>query len=798
MNIRPIKRVTAAILVLVVLALLGISGSLTPASAAGVTINNGVPVTNYPQVELSFTPPAAADQMSFLNDGSTWSDWEPKANSKKWTLSPTAGLKTVSIQFRDSANPTVPIPGKYSGTILLDYSIDLSFANPFGFQGIGLSDSGTAANSVVSQGDGKIVVAGTIDRGNGNTDLAVLRFLNDGTLDPGFAVGGKFTFGGPFADTGTAVAIDGSGKIVVTGSYDQDGAGNTDMLVLRLTNEGTLDSGFRSSPATQAGVVVFTGAGAGSANALAIQPDDKIVVAGTYTNTSGNTDVTVLRFNANGTLDTGFGTASSGSILVGGSGNDQGNAVVLQADGKIVVVGTYDHGFIDTSAWIIRLTTAGVLDTDFGALNGAGPARTGDIAYGGSGSDSGSGVVIKGTSIVVVGTYDWTLGDTDIWVLQLQGDGTPDLAFNGTGSKSFGNSLADYGNAIALQGEKLIVVGSYDINSDEDTALWLTRLNSDGSEDTSFNNGSDYTFGDEGISVGRAVALQADGKILVAGRGNNISLPSSMLTMRLHNASYQLTVNSVGSGSAAAFPGTFSNGSASFVKDSVVTISATPVNGAIFNGWTVNPSDASDSCAGTGDCQVTMNRAVTVTATFTQSYALNVSVTGTGTVTSGVSASINCNSVSGAGCSDTLLDGTSVTLTATQPAWYMLPGTLWSGGTCSGSIATPCTFAMDQARTVAVTYLPNYAAKVVNGDYYATLTDAYTAANASGAVATVQAKNILFQESPRLVLNLPVTVTLQGGKGADFTEAAVGYTSVLGPLEVRSGRLNASYLKVRP
>jgi hypothetical protein len=190
-----------------------------------------------------------------------------------------------------------------------------------------------------------------------------------------------------------------------------------------------------------------------------------------------------------------------------------------------------------------------------------------------------------------------------------------------------------------------------------------------------------------------------------------------------------------------------------------------------------------------------MADAHSVTAHFSQLYSLNVSVvSGTGTISSVTpDSAISCNGVSGAGCSSNYLSGTIVKLTTSPRPWYTLSG-LWSGS-CSGSITTDCTVTMDQARTVGATFIPNLTARVVGFGDYPMLTQAYSVANASGATATIQAKNILF---PAMTFNLPVKVTIQGGKGTDFSAAAVGFTSITGPVRINSGRLNANNLKVNP
>ena len=158
---------------------------------------------------------------------------------------------------------------------------------------------------------------------------------------------------------------------------------------------------------------------------------------------------------------------------------------------------------------------------------------------------------------------------------------------------------------------------------------------------------------------------------------------------------HALSVSKTGSGTVTSNPGGISCGadcSQSYDENTDVTLTATPAAGWSFTSW-------GGACSGSGSCQVTMDAAKNVTATFTQqSFALTVSKsgTGTGTVTSNPSG-IDC----GADCSQTYLSGTSVTLTAAPSAGSSFTG--W-GGACSGT--GTCQVTMDAAKSVTATFAP--------------------------------------------------------------------------------------------
>jgi hypothetical protein len=162
---------------------------------------------------------------------------------------------------------------------------------------------------------------------------------------------------------------------------------------------------------------------------------------------------------------------------------------------------------------------------------------------------------------------------------------------------------------------------------------------------------------------------------------------------------YPLTVNKIGAGggSVTSSPAGISCGascSASYVKGTVVELSATPDSTSTFSGW-------SGSCSGTGACTVTMDAARTASATFTRqinSLAVSKAGDGSGTVVSDPSG-IFCGPL----CSASLAANTTVTLVAAADSNSTFAG--WSGA-CSGA-TTSCVVSMNQARTITATFTRN-------------------------------------------------------------------------------------------
>ncbi len=170
------------------------------------------------------------------------------------------------------------------------------------------------------------------------------------------------------------------------------------------------------------------------------------------------------------------------------------------------------------------------------------------------------------------------------------------------------------------------------------------------------------------------------------------------VTAEFSRIQYELTVakNGTGTGSVKSDDAKINCGddcSESYNADAVVTLTATPDSGSVFSGW------SGGECSGTGTCQVTMNAAKTVTATFTRQYDLTVTKNGTGTVKSDI-GNINCGTV----CSDKYDPNQTVTLTATPGSNSRFVS--WSG--CDSSTGNQCTVTMSAAKTVNANFTRIY------------------------------------------------------------------------------------------
>ena len=360
--------------------------------------------------------------------------------------------------------------------------------------------------SLAVQTDGKLVVAGYAGVGRAD-QIALVRYNADGSLDTSFNGTGKvITAVGDGDCHGEGLALQSDGKIVVAGySFNPSGKNRAEFTVLRYNADGTLDTGFGES----GNVTTEIGRNSDSANSVALQSDGKIVVAG-YTFAPGNNDFAIARYNANGTLDTAFN--GTGKATADFSKLDYGRGVAVQSDGKIVVAGDAAHGDGRTFA-VARFNANGTPDLSF---NKTGKATT-DF---GSGNAEARGVAVQSDGKIVVAGFASTDGTEKSALIRYNPDGTLDTSFGGTGKVlTLVGMSGSNATGIALQNDGKIVSAGYAINnSGRDRDFAIVRYNPNGSLDTSFNGSGKVTTtvnGDDGEC--EAVALEKDGKIVAAG-----------------------------------------------------------------------------------------------------------------------------------------------------------------------------------------------------------------------------------------------------------------------------------------
>ena len=471
------------------------------------------------------------------------------------------GISSVVYSIAIQSNGKIVMGGysfSYKDTVqvfaLVRYTSNGSLDNTFGNGGIvtlATSSTYSIVQSVAIQSDGKIIAVGTIFPNTINLDryfynngkMCLVRFTTNGSLDNNFGII-TTTFGGKktcLDDRGNATAIQSDGKIIVAGTSDQkyaliryntngsldatfgiggivateiwysinsiaiqsDGkilaAGQGSQGLIRFNSNGSLDATFGNG-----GTAIISGDAV--ANAVTIQNDGKIIVA---CESQGGTYISLLRFTANGTLDSSFGF--NGIATKSGLG---GRALAIQSDGKIAVAGftknssPYGYDFA-----LVRYNTNGSLDSTFGT-GGIVSTAIGDFAI-------AEAIAIQSDGKILLA--GWTIADGGFVLARYNTNGSLDNTFGNNGIVNTNISDVEKVNSLVIQSDGKIIAGGYSISgSDFALNLSVVRYKTNGSLDSTFGNA-----GIVATPVGNhntdlyyikcALALQSDGKIIAAG-----------------------------------------------------------------------------------------------------------------------------------------------------------------------------------------------------------------------------------------------------------------------------------------
>src|SRR5437867_2594115 len=360
-----------------------------------------------------------------------------------------------------------------------------------------LSRSTDIANAVAVQSDGKLVVVGQTYKNNdfSGEDFVVTRYNTDGTLDTTFGRGGKVRTDFPgLAAVPSSVVIQADGKIVVAGGAFPLFTFLGNFELVRYNPNGSLDRSFGNG-----GIVTTTFPEGSYAFDVALQPDGKIIAAGTVfvdfnPGDLSDTDFALARYNSDGSLDTTFGTG--GTVMTDYFGfEDDVFSVLIQPDGKIVAVGSANNPatFYDFAA--ARYLSNGAIDTTFG-VSGKVSTDFGDQNFDRARSaalQSDEKIVAAGFAISQNGVVQ------NFAVARYTSNGILDTTFSGDGSTQLdcGDDCQSAMKVLLQSDGKIITVGGSNGESSEDDFL-LARLSPRGSLDATFGVGGKVrtSFGD--------------------------------------------------------------------------------------------------------------------------------------------------------------------------------------------------------------------------------------------------------------------------------------------------------------
>jgi uncharacterized delta-60 repeat protein len=477
-----------------------------------------------------------------------------------------------------------------------------------------------------------------------------------GALDPSFGQGGIVTTAfGSSHEGAYDLALQPDGKTVAGGSSSN--GSDSDFALARYNPNGTLDPSFGSGGK----VTTAFGSSHESISALALQPDGKLVAAG-YAATGPSTSVFALaRYNPNGALDSSFGSGGKVITALGSGAEDGANALVLQPDGKLVAVGAVWNGTRSVFA-LARYNPNGSLDVSFGqggkvttaigsgwahatalALQADGKlvaagATSGGLDYDlalirynangtldpsfgsggivtttiGPGYDSAYALALLPDGKLVIAGQSWTGSHYDVLLARYSPSGALDPSFGSggkvTSSLGSGDALA---RALAVQPDGSLVVAGASSNAGSLQHFTVARYSANGTLDPSFGSGGKLMTPVGSDSDGAsALALQPDGKPVAAGTTYD-GTDSDFALVRYLGSELTVAKAGNGSGTVTSSPNGIACGStctAPFAAVSV-TLKATAPPGSAFAGW-------SGDCSGKGTCTVSMSASRSVTATF--------------------------------------------------------------------------------------------------------------------------------------------------------------------------------------
>ena len=399
------------------------------------------------------------------------------------------------LAFSVASLAAYPQAGNLDGTFGTGGTVTTSF------------DAGTVFDAGLAvQGDGKIILAGSQSSG-GQFRFTLARYNIDGSLDNTFDGDGKLTTLIGAGCFGKSVVIQTDGKIIVAGrSFGNPGTGNNVFTLARYNTNGSLDNSFDAD-----GIVIteFPGSIGDGGNAITIQPDGKIIVAGSHHNGTSE-DFALARYNSNGSLDNTFDGDGTLNTAIGSS-DDIAYSVALQTDGKIVVAGQSDiSGNIDFA--LARYNTDGAPDNSFdtdGKLT---------ISIGFAQTKTALAIQSNGKILIAGST------GSDFVAARFNTNGSLDNTFDGDGIviTSVGISNAADATSMEIQTDgKIVLAGFAFVGAGRDFAL--VRYNTNGSLDNTFDSDGKVTTHIIGNDFGESIKISGQ-RIYVGGNSNDAAV----------------------------------------------------------------------------------------------------------------------------------------------------------------------------------------------------------------------------------------------------------------------------------
>ena len=374
---------------------------------------------------------------------------------------------------------------------------DLTFEPGTGFD--------QAVHDIIVQPDGKIIACGYFLNFNGTNVNQIARLNPNGSLDLSFNSGSGFGYFGypgilPYVNS---MLLQSDGKVIVTGDFTSYNGINVNQIA-RLNSNGTLDLTFNSGSG-------FGGGTSSSLYSMSIQNDGKIVGVGDFSNYNGINANNIVRLNPNGSIDNSFNP---------GSGFNQNvKDIIIQPDGKLIVLGDFTSYNGVTVNRVVRLTANGSLDPTFNC-------------YVFVNNETISLTSLQSDGKILVSYYSYN-GNYSSKIIRLNSDGSQDASF-----EIIGNGFNEAILSSCVQSNGKIIVGGAFTNFNGTITNRIARFNADGTLDLTFEVGSGFS------GAVRNILIQQDERILVSGwlnTFNNSNYTNGITRLKECNSTVLLT-----------------------------------------------------------------------------------------------------------------------------------------------------------------------------------------------------------------------------------------------------------------
>ncbi len=470
-----------------------------------------------------------------------------------------------------------------------------------------LPDSLATPSVIASQSDGKLVIAGTGGTTSDGTALVrVWRTDASGQPDLGFGLQGLALI--PFTNfvQVKGVAVGPDGKIVVVGTATKP-SGGSEFALLRLNADGSLDTGFG-----QGGLVTTSfSPGDDIPVAVFVESDDSIYVAGAVdTANDASQPFAFTHYGPDGSVDIGFG---DGGAMIIPAVVSPASAVLQQPDGKWLVIG---GGGYDANSGGYLPGFAVRLDSDFTLDSAFGTAGIATLTW----SDFYSSATVQPDGGILIGGGYAQSGVATLG--RLNPDGSLDTTFGSGGSVStvfnvpvggdFGIT-SSFSSIFAGPDGKIVAIGSADdVGAIGGYFTAEARYNSDGSPDTSFADGGSrwFSIGGDGNDYGAGAVALANGDIAIAATSDNLPVLVSILTAGSQAMPIITWANPADIVYGTALGGTQLDATANVPGTFTYTPAAGTVLGAANNqtlSVSFAPTEATDYTSASASASVTIN-----------------------------------------------------------------------------------------------------------------------------------------------------------------------------------------------